>query len=53
MDGLDLDAGRHALYVWPAYALSAAVLGWAVLDSWLRARRWRREVERREQDRQP
>ncbi len=44
---LDLDMGRYAAFVWPAYAITALVLAWMVLDSLARARRWRREAERR------
>ena len=43
---MDLDAGAYAAFVWPAYAVSAAVIGALALDSWLRARRWRREAEK-------
>ncbi|WP_342745831.1 heme exporter protein CcmD [Caulobacter mirabilis] len=48
---LDFDAGKYALYVWPAYAVSAAVFVWMIADSLLRARRWREELERRKDDR--
>jgi heme exporter protein D len=52
---LDLDAGRYAAFVWPAYAVSAAVVAAMVADTLLRARRWRRraqalEAETRRQD---
>ena len=50
---MDLDAGAYAAFVWPAYAVSALVLGGMVIDSWLRARRWRREAERRDGERRP
>jgi heme exporter protein D len=53
MGALDLDAGRYALYVWPAYAVTAGVLLWAVADSLARARRWRREAERLQAERKP
>jgi len=43
---IHLDMGRYALFVWPVYAISAAVLLWMVGDSLGRARRWRREVDR-------
>ncbi len=43
---LHLDMGRYAAYVWPVYAISAAVLAALVVDSLARARRWRREAER-------
>ncbi len=45
---LHLDMGRYALFVWPVYAITAAVLAWMVIDSLGRARRWRREVQRLE-----
>ena len=41
----DFDAGRYALFVWPAYAVTALVFAILILDSLLRARRWRRAVE--------
>ena len=44
---MDLDAGAYAAYVWPAYAVSALLIAGLALDSWLRARRWRRAAERR------
>ena len=40
-----LDAGRYAPFVWPAYAITAIVIAALVVDSLLRARRWRREAE--------
>ena len=43
---MDFDAGQYAVFVWPAYAVSAGVIAGLALDSWLRARRWRREAER-------
>ena len=50
---MDLDAGRYAAFVWPAYAVSAAVIGALVADTLWRARRWRREAERRRRDAGP
>ncbi len=46
--GLDLDMGRYAAFVWPAFAASALVIGALVADTLARARRWRREAERLE-----
>jgi heme exporter protein CcmD len=46
----NLAVGHDALYVWPAYVLSALVLVALVLDSLLRARRWRRAAERPKDD---
>lgn len=42
---------HYAAFVLPAYALSAIGLGWMILDSLLRARRWKRAVETLEGDR--
>ena len=47
---IHLDMGKYAVYVWPVYAITAAVLVWMVADSLLRARRWRREAQRLEQE---
>ena len=46
---LHLDMGRYAAYVWPAYAISAAVLLAMLWDSLRRARRWRKEAEAAQQ----
>jgi len=46
--GLDLDMGRYAAFVWPAFGLSLLVIGALVADTLARARRWRREAERLE-----
>jgi len=43
----DFDAGQYAAFVWPAFAITALVLGWMVVDSLTRARRWKREAEQR------
>ncbi len=45
---LDFNAGKYAVFVWSAYGLSALVFLVLILDSLLGARRWKREVERRE-----
>jgi heme exporter protein D len=47
---LDLDMGKYAAFVWPAWAVTALVLGGLVADTLARARRWKRELERREED---
>ncbi|PLR18642.1 heme exporter protein CcmD [Caulobacter zeae] len=44
----DFDAGKYAVYVWPAFALTAAVFAWMIADSLSVARRWRAEAERRQ-----
>ena len=42
----DFDAGKYAIYLWPAFAISAAAFAWMIAGSLLTARRWRREAER-------
>ena len=42
----DFDAGKYAVYVWPAFAVSAAAFAWMIAGSLLLARRWKRETER-------
>ena len=46
----DFDAGKYALYVWPAFAATLAAFAWMIGDSLLRARRWKRELERLSKD---
>ncbi|MGC1302916.1 MAG: heme exporter protein CcmD [Caulobacteraceae bacterium] len=41
----NLDVGKYAAFVWPAYGLSALALLAMLGDSLLRTRRWRREAE--------
>ena len=35
---------KYALFVWPAYAVTALAFGWMVVDTLVRARTWRRRV---------
>lgn len=42
----DFDAGKYAVYVWPAFAVSAAAFVWMIAGSLLLSRRWKRETER-------
>jgi heme exporter protein D len=46
-----MDLGRYAVFILPAYGVSVLVLGGLLVDSLLRARKWRREVEAREAER--
>jgi len=39
---------KYAAFVWPAYGITALVFAWMVIDTVLRARRWRRQAERLE-----
>jgi heme exporter protein D len=43
-------AGRYGAYIWPAYAVSAIGLVAMAVDTALRARRWRRDADRRAKD---
>ncbi len=45
---LHLEAGKYALYLWPAYGLSAVVIAGLVVESLLRSRRWRQAAEMQE-----
>jgi heme exporter protein D len=44
--------GKYAIFVWPAYAISALAFAWMLLDSLLSARRWKRKVAALERDRE-
>ena len=46
----NLDVGKYAGFVWPAYGLSALALLGMLADSLLRARRWRRAAEDQDKD---
>ena len=37
---------KYALFVWPAYAITAVVFAWMVVDTVIRAGVWRRRAER-------
>jgi heme exporter protein D len=39
---------KYAAFVWPAYGVTALVFAWMVIDTLVRARRWRRQAERQE-----
>lgn len=36
---------KYAVYIWPAVGITALVLAWTLVDSLVRARRWKRRVE--------
>ena len=44
---------KYALFVWPAYAITALVFAWMVVDTLIRESRWRRRAERSEKDERP
>jgi heme exporter protein D len=45
---LDLDAGKYAAFVWPAFGLTAAVFAVMIWTSLAHARRWRKAAQDRE-----
>ncbi len=47
---LDLDMGRYAAFVWPAWALSAIVLAALAARAVIAARRWSAELKRLEDE---
>ena len=42
----NLELGKYAVYVWPAYGLSALMIIAMLVQSLVRARRWRLAAER-------
>jgi len=42
---LDLDAGKYAAFVWPAYGLTALVFAVLIISSLDHARRWKKRAE--------
>lgn len=49
----DLDMGRYAAFVWPAWAISALVLAALAARALLAARRWSAELKRLEAEGRP
>ena len=45
MAGPNLDVGRYAVFIWPAYGVSALVLAALLVDSLMRAARWRKAAQ--------
>jgi heme exporter protein D len=43
---MDLDLGKYADFIAPAFLATGVVMAGLILDSVLRARKWRREAER-------
>ena len=41
----NLDVGRYAVFIWPAYGVTALTLAAMVVDSLSRAARWRKAAE--------
>ena len=41
---------KYAAFIWPAYAITAAVFAWMLVDTLARARSWRRRAERLERE---
>ncbi len=40
-------AGKYGAYIWPAYGVSLAALMGMIVDTAMRSRHWRREVDQR------
>ncbi|HLZ84358.1 MAG TPA: heme exporter protein CcmD [Caulobacteraceae bacterium] len=40
-----LSAGKYAAYIWPAYAISLLGFAWMIIDTLVRARRWKRKAD--------
>jgi heme exporter protein D len=47
---LHLDMGKYALFVWPAWGLSLAVVGGLTIQTFVNARKAARELARREEE---
>jgi len=43
---LDLDAGKYAAFVWPAYAITALVFLGMIVFALNQSRRWRKRAEK-------
>ena len=41
----DFDFGKYAVYIWPAYGLTAAVFAGLVASTLGHARKWKRRAE--------
>jgi heme exporter protein D len=50
---IDLDMGRYAAFVWPAWGISALVLAAVAARTLIAARRWSAELKRLEDEPQP
>lgn len=48
---LDLDMGKYAAYVWPAWGISVVVLAALAVRAVVAARRWKAELKRLEEGR--
>ncbi len=43
-------ADKYAAFIWPAYAVTALGFAWMLIDTLVRARRWRRRAEKLEKE---
>ena len=44
----NLELGKYAVYIVPAYLIAAVVIAAAIADTLSRTARWKREVDKRE-----
>ena len=51
--GPNFDVGRYAVFIWPAYGVSALVLSGLLFESLWRAARWRKAAEAEREDAAP
>lgn len=42
---LDFDAGKYAIFVWPAFAVTALVFAGMIVSSLAHARRWKKRAQ--------
>ena len=42
---MDFDAGKYAIYIWPAFGITVSAFAWMIVDSLAQARRWKAELE--------
>ncbi len=47
-----LPGGKYAVYIWPAYAISVVAFAWMILDTVVKAARWRRRARELEAERE-
>ncbi|OYW97282.1 MAG: heme exporter protein CcmD [Caulobacter vibrioides] len=43
---MDFDAGKYAIYIWPAFGITVSAFAWMIVDSLAQARRWKAELAR-------
>jgi heme exporter protein CcmD len=49
----DLHVGAYGAYIWPAFGLTVLILAWMVVDTLVRAARWKARAQGSQADRPP